>query len=79
MKIRVYKLGHLSYSSKSSTVACMLSLLSCPALCDPMDVACQAPLLVGFSRKDTGVGCHVLLQGIFPTQGSNQRLLWLLH
>ena len=22
-------------------------------------------------RKDTGVGCHFLLQGIFPTQGSN--------
>ena len=21
--------------------------------------------------KDTAVGCHVLLQGIFPTQGSN--------
>ena len=24
--------------------------------------------------KNTGVGCHALLQGIFPTQGSNQRL-----
>ena len=24
-----------------------------------------------FPRKDTGVGCHFLLQGIFPTQGSN--------
>ena len=22
--------------------------------------------------KNTGVGCHTLLQGIFPTQGSNQ-------
>ena len=28
----------------------------------------------GVSSKDTGVGCHFLLQGIFPTQGSNQRL-----
>ena len=28
--------------------------------------------------KDTGVGCHALLQGIFPTQGSNQHLLLLL-
>ena len=26
--------------------------------------------------KNTGVGCHVLLQGIFPTQGLN---LGLLH
>ena len=29
--------------------------------------------------KNTGVGCHALLQGIFPTQGSNPRLLCLLH
>ena len=29
--------------------------------------------------KNTGVGCHFLLQGIFPTQGSNPRLLCLLH
>ena len=25
------------------------------------------------------MGCHALLQGIFPTQGSNLRLLSLLH
>ena len=25
--------------------------------------------------KDTGVGCHYLLQGIFPTRGSNPQLL----
>ena len=24
-----------------------------------------------FPGKNTGVGCHFLLQGIFPTQGSN--------
>ena len=29
----------------------------------------------GFSSKNTGVGCHTLLQGIFPTQGSNPGLL----
>ena len=29
--------------------------------------------------KNTGVGCHVLLQEIFPTQGSNSGLLQLLH
>ena len=29
--------------------------------------------------KNTGVGCHALLQGIFPTQGSNSCLLYLLH
>ena len=25
------------------------------------------------------MGCHALLQGIFPTQGSNPQLLSLLH
>ena len=28
-----------------------------------------------FQGKNTGVGCHSLLQGIFPIQGSNSRLL----
>ena len=42
----------------------------------PWSVAHQAPLSVGFSRQEyTGVGCHFLLQGIFPTQGSNPCLL----
>ena len=27
----------------------------------------------------TGIGCHFLLQGIFPTQGSNLSLLYLLN
>ena len=29
--------------------------------------------------KNTGGGCHFLLQGIFPTQGSNSRRLGVLH
>ena len=31
------------------------------------------------SGKNIGVGCHVLLQGIFLTQGLNRCLLHLLH
>ena len=42
-------------------------------------VACQAPMSMGFPGKNTGVGCHFLLQGIFLTQGSNPHLLCLLH
>ena len=43
-------------------------------------VAHPAPLSMGFSRQPTGAGCHALLQGIFPTQGSNPHLLrGLLH
>ena len=33
-------------------------------------VACQAPLSVGFPRQ-VGVGCHFLLQEIFPTKELN--------
>ena len=37
--------------------------------------ACQAPLSIeGSPGKDTGVGSLSLLQGIFPTQGSNPGL-----
>ena len=32
-----------------------------------------------FPGKITGAGCHVLLQGIFPTQGSNPRFPHLPH
>ena len=32
-----------------------------------------------FTERITGVGCHFLLQGIFPTQGLNLHLLHLLH
>ena len=45
---------------------------SCPTLCDPMDCMEELPRLLcqwDFPGKNTGVGCHFLLQGIFPTQG----------
>ena len=48
---------------------------SCPTLCDP--TGCRPPRssVHGDSPgKNTGVGCQDLLQGIFPTQGSNPGL-----
>ena len=42
-------------------------------------VAHQAPLPMSFPEKNTGVNCHFLLQGIFPTQGSTLGLLELLY
>ena len=42
----------------------------------PWTIAWQAPLSMGFPGKNTRVGCHALLQGIFPTQELN---LYLLH
>ena len=57
----------------------------CPALygltnCSPPgSSAHQAPPLAwNFPGKNTGVDCHFLLQGIFPTQRSNSCLLHLL-
>ena len=41
----------------------------------PGTVAYHAPPPWGFPGKSTGVGCHFLLQGIFPTQGLNPGLL----
>ena len=38
---------------------------SCVILCDPTDLAHQAPLSMESSGKNTGVGCHSFLQGIF--------------
>ena len=53
-------------------MCCAESLQSCQTLCDPMDCSLPGSSVHGDSpAKNTGVGCHALLQGIFPTQGSN--------
>ena len=57
------------------------------ALCCSFIIWSSCNLLVIFyfsnlcpgNPKNNGVGCHALLQGIFPTQGSNPHLLYLLH
>ena len=44
-------------------------------LCDPMDCSPPGSSVHGdFPGKDTWVGCHALLQGIFPSQGQNPGL-----
>ena len=55
-------------------------LQSCPIFCDPMDCSPPGSSVHGvFPGRNTGADCHFLLQGIFPTQGSNLPLLRLLH
>ena len=55
---------------------CAKSLLLGLTLCDPMDCSPRGSFVHGDSPgKNTGVGCHALLQGIFPTQGLNAGLL----
>ena len=47
--------------------------------CDPMAQATRLLCPWDSPGKKTGVGCHALLQGIFPTQGSNLLLYCLLQ
>ena len=69
---------HISLTC-SIYVLCLVTQ-SCPTLCSPMD--CSPP---GFSvhggspGKNTGVGCHSLLQEIFPNQGLNPGLPYCRH
>ena len=63
-----------------SNVCAMLSSSVYPTLCDPMDCSLPGSSIPGDSPgKNTRMDCHALLQGIFPTQGSNPRLLYLLY
>ena len=56
------------------------SLQLCLTLCNRMDCSPPGPSVHRILQaKITGVGCHALLQEIFPTQGSNSHLLCLLH
>ena len=58
-----------------SSVLCLVAQ-SCLTLCNPMDCSLPGFFVHGDSPgKNTGVGCHALLQGIFPTQGSNPGFL----
>ena len=60
---------------RTCCVLCLVAQLH-PTVCNPM--ACHPPgssVLRDSLGKNTGVGCHALLQGIFPTQGSNPGLL----
>ena len=58
----------------------MLSCFSCVRLFSTLwTVAHQVLCPWDSPGKNTGVGCYTLLQGIFPTQGSNPYLLCLLH
>ena len=44
-----------------------------------MDCSPPGPSVQDSTGKHTGVGCHALLRGIFPTQESNLHLLSILH
>ena len=51
--------------------ACLFMLTLWPYGLQPARLLCPW----SFPGKSTGAGCHFLLQGVFPTQGSNLHLL----
>ena len=63
------------FTEWNAAAAAAKSLQSCPTLCNPLDGSPPGPLSWNSPGKNTGVGCHSLLQGIFPTQVSNPGLL----
>ena len=66
---------NLKIESKIVKQLKVLVIQLCPALCDAVDCNCQAPLSMEFPGKNTGVGFHSLLQGLFSTQESNPGVL----
>ena len=84
-KSEYVKIMWIIYVINSFVKAAVLCLVtqSCLSLCDPMDCSPPGSSVYGDSPgKNTGVGCHALLQGIFPTQGLNPGLShckWILY
>ena len=61
--------------SFTGKVLAVIIVQSHPTLCDPMDCSPPGSSVHSDSPgKNTGVGSLALLQGIFPTQGSNPGL-----
>ena len=75
------------YLKRDIKNGCVLSCFSHVRLFATLwTIAYLAPLSMGFSRQETGVGSHSILQRIFLTQGSNLSLLcvscigrWVLY
>ena len=65
---------YIERSLVSGLCLCLVPHL-CLTLWDPMDCSLLGSCVCGDSAgKNTGVGSHALLQGIFPTQGLNSGL-----
>ena len=72
--LRIHWLQQDSQQLRLTRLLCTLSRSSSVWLfATPWTVAYQAPLWDS-PGKNMGVGCHALLQGIFPSQGSNPGL-----
>ena len=71
-----HALNEIIYRKNLKDVQFSSAAQSCPTLCNPMDCSPTGLSVHGDSPgKNTGVGCHTLLQGIFSTQRLNPDLL----
>ena len=66
---RDYHTKQSQVRQRKTNITCVLNAQSSPTLCDPID---RSPW--NSPGQNTGVGSISLLQGIFPTQGSNPSL-----
>ena len=67
--VQAPRLCNVPFAAAAVVVVIMSNFFGAPRLLCPWD----------FPGKNTRVGCLLLLQGIFPTYGSNPYLLHLLH
>ena len=65
-------IGELTWTGIKENEVKVLVTQSCLTFCDPMDYSPPGSSVHG---KNTGVGSHALLPGIFPTWGSHPSLL----
>ena len=76
-QVLMYETSYTSVSALSQAQGPVLCLVaeSCPTLCNPMDCSSPGSSVHGDSPgKNIRVGCHALLQGIFPSQKYNPGL-----
>ena len=74
MKLWWYSLCMVATSQSACSVASVMSDSLRPLGLKPTRLLCPWD----FPGKNTGLGCHALPQGIFPTQGLNSHCRWIL-
>ena len=58
----IFQFPQIIFVHDAAAAAAAKLLQSCPTLCYPRDSSPPGSPSLGFSRQDTGVGCHFLLQ-----------------
>ena len=71
--MEITKIYHLAERCGGQRSCCSVPQ-SCQTLGNLLDCTTRLPCPWDFSGKNTGMGCHFLLQGIFPPQGLNPGL-----